>query len=183
MADPYFSVEEARKKKPLDDTERFSDEDITTARDAAEEALEHACEVAFVPREASERLDGVGREDLLVAHPKLIEIVSASIAGEAVDVDELVAYADGRVHRPAGWGRGRGTVQIAYRHGFATVPRRIRDAALELVKRALVESKIDSRATEIRTEAGVLRLAIDGLLFDIPEVNAAVRDYSFPRPA
>ncbi|HEU4657905.1 MAG TPA: hypothetical protein VFR97_10280 [Capillimicrobium sp.] len=178
---PYFDVAYARKLRPLQDVERYPDADIEDARQEAEEKLEQACGVAFVPRTAHERLDGPGTGDLLVPHPRLLGVTGLEIDGEPASTDDLVVYHDGRVHRPGGWGHGRQSILITYVHGFEELPLEVKRAARLLAKTLLVGSGIDERAAEVRTDAGVLRLA--GGTFGIPAVDAIVDRYRQPTVA
>jgi hypothetical protein len=140
------------------------DADLAAMRLIVETALEDACEVAFVPRLAVERVHGIvlDRTEVRVVRtvdgqPASVEANSAGILSRAV----------------------RGTV--AYEHGMDYPPPRVARAALLLAKRWLVEGPVDDRATSFSTETGTFALVTPGMrgaTTDIPEVNATINQYS-----
>lgn len=185
MAD-YFTVAEARaQESALLDATKYPDATITTMRLAVEEALERACGVAFVPRTATdERHDGPGTGiDLLLEWPRPSAVTAASVDGTALDaagIAELIAYSDGRVYRPAGWGSTRGGVLITYTHGYAVIPGRVKRAAIQLTKRFLVATPVSDRATSIIQDGSTqffVTAGVRGAITDVPEANAIIAQY------
>lgn len=190
MADAqYFTVAEARALAPLQDMGKYPDADIDAMRVAVEEALEHACGVAFVPRVTTpitEILDGDGTDEIVLkdwARP--ITISAATVSTIALTSDQLAALvlsADGTIYSPALWTRGRRNVSITYTHGWPAVPGRVKRAAIRGTKRFLVDTPVNDRAISIvNSEDGtVQRLVTAGVgaaIFDIPELNAIVNEY------
>lgn len=175
----YFTTAEARKVKPLDNTTTYPDADIDAMRITVEEALEHACGVAFEPRTVTERFDGTGTTDLL-ARPRPTAVSSATVDGEAIDASSLLTYRDGRIYHSGKWTAGRGNVSITYTHGYATVPGRVKRAAILLTKRFLVDSPLSDRTTQITNEDGtevLITAGVRGAVTDVPEVNAVIAQY------
>lgn len=185
--DPYFTPEEARAQEPaLASEEAYPDELIDAMREAVEQALEHACGVAFVTRTATdERHDGPGSSDLLLDWPRVQDVSAASVGGSSITGDALtglVPYRDGRVYYSGGWVSGRGNVLITYTHGYEAVPGRVKRAAIILTKRFLVQSPVNDRATQLVNSDGttqwLVTAGVRDAIFDIPEANAVVEEYS-----
>jgi hypothetical protein len=180
---PLFTIAQARAHE-LDDEQHA----IEYARLLAEDLLEHACSVAFTTRYARARLDGTGRRELLLPAPRVQEVLSCTVDGEPVDVDELVVLEDeGIVHRPASWPAGVRNVDIAYAHGHRTPFPLASRPALLVAERTLTRDRgaLSSRATSITNEAGTQLLVVAGvrgMLTDIPEVNAFLREFDHGSP-
>lgn len=184
----FFTIAEARRVRPLGDEADFPPSAIASARTLVEQALEDACGgIAFVPRFAVETIDGEGGRSLLLGRSRIHRVRSLHLDGQALAPDEIAEIETsrtGRLRRRTPWPRGLGSIRVAYEHGYATVPLRVARAALLQTRRWLEESPIDERATELRTDGGVVLLAGgDGLDFDIPEVNAVVERYGMPHVA
>lgn len=186
----YFTVAEARAANylggALSNTTTFTDAIIEAMRTAVEQALEQACGVAFEPRTVtSERYDGDGGTDLLLIWPLVTAVSAASIGGTALTAAELAAlitYTDGRLYHSSGWTAGRGNVLVSYTHGYATVPGRVKRAALILTSRFLQDSPVNDRATTLVNPDGstqwLVTAGVRDAIFDIPEANAVVSEYS-----
>lgn len=151
--DVFFTLAELRARFQRPD--EFTVAQLSDMRVLVETAIEDACGIAFVPRYA------IGTAD---------------------------AY--GNVTR-RGLRRLRGTVtnsgvtapRVGYEHGLDQPPPRIKQAALMLAKAWLTVGPIDDRTTILSSpEAGITAtLAVPGRggsNFGIPEVDAAVKQYS-----
>lgn len=177
-----FTIAQARTVKPLDNTTLYTVAKIAEARTLAEQALEDACGVAFVPRYRRETVDGNGRDTLLLK-PRPRSIRSLTVGGTAVtgtDLTAIVVKPTGELYRAAGWTLGNGNVVIGYEHGHDLPPLRVGRACLLLAKLFLVDGPFDDRATSISTEDGTFSLVTPGLrgsAFGIPEVDAVVQRY------
>lgn len=164
------------------DTTNYPDVTITDMRTTVEQALEDACDVAFVPRYYEETFNGTGTTTAILRWPKIRTIRSASI--DDVDVTPLssvIALREGIGYLSAGWTGGYGNVTVAYEHGWDTPPARIKRAALLLAKRWITPSAVDDRAINMTNETGtyaIMQAGVRGHLFDLPEVVAAVEQYS-----
>lgn len=193
MADPYFTVAEARAATwmggALTSTTTYASADIDAMRVAVEDAIERECGVAFVPRTATNELhDGSGTYDLLTEWARPTAVTAASVGPKgsrvALTADQLAlidVYKDGRVYYPNGWPTGRANVLLTYTHGWATVPGRVKRAAMLAVKRFLVDSPISDRATSMVSAEGqsqfFVTAGVRDAIFDVPEVNAVIREY------
>ncbi len=178
--DYLFTIEQARRLKPLNDTTAYPTARLVEARTLAESALEDACEVAFVPTYFRVTLDGRGRTDIMLPLSRPLTITSATVDGAAVTVDELGLYDVGRIYNPNGWAAGRRNVVITGTHGYPFAPPRVGRAALLLAKRFLVDSPVSDRTTSITTEDGTTRFITAGerqAVFDVPECNQIVIEY------
>jgi len=185
-----FTVAQAKKRKAFQQRNRFTPLDIRIAHDLALEALQDACGVAFVQRRRAAALDGSGTTELVLPTPLTQSVTGISIEGTALDIDDLAAvkvYDAGILRRPTVWPRGYQNVEVDYVHGHRVPPQRIARAALLLAEHWLIESAIPDRATSLSTEDGTMQFLVTagvrGAQFDIPEVNAAVQEYSWSEPS
>jgi len=160
-----------------------STEEIAAMRMAATRAIEGACGVAFRPRYGREVRDGSGTTELFLAAPQLQRVLSASVAGEDLALDDLTADPVGAIVSASSWPTGRLNVRVTYVHGYtdfspAALP--VRDLAAYL----LTESPTDwnERATAVSNEFGNYTLVVPGMRgasFPLPAVNAFVEDNHF----
>ena len=181
----FFSMAEARALGPksLGDAAKYPAERILAARTMAEQALEDAGGVAFVPRYARERRDGSGSARVRLSRRRVRAVRSLKIAGAALssaELAEVVPHASRFLYRPAGFPAGVSNVDVAYEHGHDAPPLRAGPGVLALAKRLLVEGPFDDRATSLTTNAGTFTYVtpgVRGAVFDIPELNALVEQY------
>ena len=181
---PYFTIGEARKLSPLQDSAKYPDADVDAARVLAESALEDACAVAFVPREFTARIDGRGRTDLLLPVVRPLAVTAVTVDGSALSAGDLAGlelYDDGRLYFANGWTWGRRNVIVTGTHGYPAVPPLVKRAALRLAKWALVDSPVSDRATSMTTEDGTTQFLVTArvrqAVFDLPSANAVVELY------
>jgi len=155
---------------------------IVDGREQVEGEIEDAAGVAFVPRGYRAVLDGNGRTSLFLPHNRITRLVSLKVGDDTVDVADAYLYgSEGRLALQVGsFGTGNLTVQALYEHGYAQPPARIKRAALILLKDRVVASNIEDRALSHTDEAGTIALSVAGAngIFGIPEVDAAVEQYS-----
>lgn len=186
--DPYFTVAEARTASylggALSSATTYPDTVIEAMRTAVQDALENACGVAFTPRTVTEVFDGSGTTSLLLKWPRVTAVSAASVGGTALTASELTAlktYADGRVYNSNRWATGYGNVSITYTHGYATVPGRVKRAALLLTRRFLIDSPVSDRATSMTGQDGTTQFLVTAgvrnAIFDVPEANAIFLEY------
>jgi hypothetical protein len=178
-----FSIADARAVKPLENTTTFTTAKIVAARTLAEQALEDACGVAFVPRYTRETLTGYGATTLVARWPRVRTVRSATVDDTALTVGELAdlkVLPSGEIYNPGRWTNGFASTVVAYEHGYDSPPLRVSRACLLLAKNWLVDGPIDDRATSLSTDDGIVTLATPGLrgsTFGIPEVEAVVQEY------
>ena len=156
---------------------------VIEARTLAEQRIEDACGVAFVPRYRRETLSGLGGTVLLVGAPRLRSIRSATVDGTALTSTELaeVTYsAAGTAYWSNKWLEGANNIVVAYEHGFDSVPGPVSRAALILAKHYLTETPLSDRTTSFSNEDGTFTLATPGLrgsVTGLPEVDAIIAEY------
>ena len=156
---------------------------VVDARTLAEQRIEDACGVAFVPRYRRETLSGPGGPVLLVGAPRLRTIRTATVDGTALTSTELaeVTYsAAGTAYWRNKWLEGANNVVVAYEHGHDSVPGPVSRAALLLAKHYLTETPFDARHTSVSTEDGTFTLATPGLrgsVTGLPEVDQVISEY------
>lgn len=177
----HFTIAQARAMAPLSNTTVYPTARVQAMRTTVEQAIEDACEVAFVPRYARETFDG--GTGTIVLRPMVTAVRAATVEGTALTAGELgeLARTASGIYSPSGWTLGYGNVEIIYEHGYSVTPARVSQAALRLAKTWLVEGPIDDRATGMATpDGGSYQLVTPGLrgsYFGLPEVDAVVRQY------
>lgn len=149
------------------------------ARNAATDAFEAECGVAFSPRYHRARLDGNQTGDIFLPHPRANTIRSATVDGVALTTTELAdleAYESGTLYSPLGWAFGRRNIEVVYEHGFSEPPADVSRAVAILAASALKDGPFDDRGYGVTDEGGAVRLltaGVSGAAFSIPEVEAA----------
>jgi hypothetical protein len=160
------------------------EEEFASAREIAIRSIEDACGVAFRRRYAKETLDGSGALELMLRRPRLIRVLSATIAGTELDNDELVVDPVGALISSSRWTEGRANVEVAYVHGHESFPPAalpVRDLAAYLLTPAPTDW--NERATAYTSGEVTYSLVVAGLrgaLFPLPSVNAFIEQHSYP---
>lgn len=195
-----FTIADARSLPALANPTTYPDANIRAARTLAEQALEDACGVAFVPRfQSRETLDGNYQNTLLLRKPRPTLLRSVTVTGvamSAADLAQVVLRPTGELYRAALWPGtslyggsaiwgsqstpgGSGNILVSYEHGYPIAPARVSRACLLLAKRWLVDSPVDERTTQVTTEGGTISFLASGTAgpFDIPDVNQCVVEY------
>jgi hypothetical protein len=155
---------------------KYSVAQMASVRVLVEQALEDACGVAFVPRY---RVDTVrARGSVMLERPRVLALRSISVNGFPVDPSLYAFDPSGAVHGNF----GRSLVTVGYEHGWAYAPARVSNAALLLARRWLIDGPVDDRATSMSVEGvGTYALVTPGMrgaIFDLPECNQVVQQYS-----
>lgn len=178
----YFTIAELRARyTELADTAAYTDADVDATAAVAEQAIEDACNVAFVERTAT---DVVSTQTTYGARKLLHTPVRGITSARDADGNTIVvtgATIDGRwVTLPNGWPDGQ--VTITYTHGQDAPPLRVKQAAMILTREWLISGPVTDRQTQLPTEGGgAVNLALPGGrfgTFGIPEVDATVAQYS-----
>lgn len=182
----YFTVAELRAKYPddLDDPARWPDATIAAAIMRAEQVIEgpKACDVAFVPRDATVDITSIDISGLLALPSNKVRAVTAatgSVSGE-LDLDDVRVVAGSYLEHSTGWPAGE-TITVSYTHGHDEPPLRILEAAKLYTRQLVIEGPIDDRATSIRTAEGIISRVTPGQrgsITGIPEVDAAIDQYN-----
>ena len=174
-----FTLEQARALKPLDNVTKYPDEAIIAAGEAASEALEHACSVAFSPRLFQEVSTGTGRYTLPLKVARPLYLTEVTVGG--VDVLSSAVLDGGSLYTPGRWTTGREVVVTGYA-GYAVTPAHVSRAALLLAKRWLVDSPLNDRMTSHTAPDGTterfITAGIGSAIFDVPECNSVINEYS-----
>ncbi len=167
----------------LASTAKYTASLVRAARTAAEQRLEQAAHVAFVPRARRYSTVGDGSYRLLVPDTALRGVPrEASIDGTALtaeELDALIVREWGAFDREdALWTQGD-AVEVWYEHGLDAPPEPVRSAAMVLAREYLVASSLSSRAVTEATEIGFFRLSIAGRdgATGIPEVDEVIREF------
>lgn len=158
---------------------KYTTAQMVAVRTLVEQALEDACAVAFVPRCRVETHSGRGTYSLMVERPRVTAVRSVTVDGTASSVSSFTP--SGVINVGSRMGAGS-TVTVGYEHGHPYPPARASNAALLLARRWLIDGPADDRATAMTVEGvGTYALVTPGMrgaLFDIPECNAMVQQYS-----
>ena len=188
-ADYLFTIGELRSMEPsLAETSRYTGAMCRAARTAAEQRLEQAARVAFVPRGRRLSVFGDGRGRLALSDNAIRRVISVSIDAVALTAPELAALTVrewGALDRPDGfyWEAGA-AVSVYYEHGYDYPPEPVRQAVMVLAREYLVRSPLSSRATVEQTDVGFFRLSIAGgdKPTGIPDVDAVIEAFGRRRP-
>lgn len=170
------------------DVSKYSDAKMRAARTAAEQRLERACRVAFVPRARRLVIAGGGMSALHLPDNAVRRVVSLSVDDVAFTVDELAGLDVrewGRVMRDDGLTFEEGArIEIFYEHGDDYPDAPVVQAAMLLVREYLVRSALSSRATVEATDVGFFRVSVAGpdRPTGLPEVDAVIADFGRRRP-
>ena len=170
------------------DPVKYPDARIRAKRTAAEQRLEKACHVAFVPR--ARRLLTVGSGSSAIGLPDnaVRRVVSLAVDGALMSADELTTLDVrewGRIGRTDGLTFADGAlVSVFYEHGQDFPDEPVAEAAKLLTREYLVKSPLSSRATVEATDVGFFRVSVAGKErpTGIPEVDAVIADFGRARP-
>lgn len=185
LGDPsYFTLAELRASDPvLADVTKYPDAALGRVRSLAQESLEDACGVAFVPRSSTETVSGDGSQVLFVSRPYVRSLTAAAVGAIALNITGVTAYGDSGLYRAAGWPAGLGNVQVTYEHGYTAPPLRVAAAAKILARTLLLQGPVSDRATQISgVDGAIINLATPGFrgaTFGLPEVDVVVAHYSY----
>lgn len=174
------SITEIRAESPLSNTTTYPAASVIAARTVAEQALEDACGVAFVPRYARETRNGNGSTDILPFKPKPISITSATVDSTDVTADVVVDQERGTFYYESGWGSTRQGVVLKYVAGHTFPPGNCAKVVAKLVRWLLIDSPMSDRAVNLVTDEGsqfFVTAGVRGAIFDIPQANAFVDAY------
>ena len=180
-----FDIGELTALKPANAT--WTTDQKIAMRLSVEQALEDACEVAFVPRYTRETIVGDGTSGLWLRWPKLRTVRSAQATYNgttttltASDLLALTWNGYGGVYGYT-WTAGYPWT-VGYEHGFDKPPERVKRAALMLARSWLVNGPIDDRAATFNAGAdgGTYSLVVpgrNGSIFGLPEIDQVVNEY------
>jgi hypothetical protein len=177
-----FSISEFRALgTAYANTTNYPAETVADMRTTVEQALEDACNRAFVPRYELETVNGEYGRLVRTRWPKVRTVRSVTVDDVAGTVADYVALREGMLYASGYWTVGYGNITVGYEHGDSSPPMRIKRAALILAKRWITPGAADDRAINVSNETGTYALfqaGVRGHQFDVPEVQAAVDQYS-----
>lgn len=192
-----FTVAEARTydKRQLENATVYPDALIESAEAAIRERFERIIGVALEPATVTEYYDGDDTPVLYLRHHnsrivgepvEVSEVVLIYSDGSelALDLGEIVAYADKIVRRWSTWPSGQQNIRVTYTHGYKSAPAEIKAAALQALllppPDGLVPSSAPSTAYE-GTEGQIKWTRIKdpdrGRWFGHEAVDSVLRDY------
>lgn len=191
----YATLDDLRELPDLNDTERYSDEDLTTAGEWAEGRIELGVGTSFVARSVTVTVDGDSQDcdgGLNVGYPYVLAVTAVTSNGVAFTGPQLaqvsvVAGIALRLTSPTGWlawDYGRRNITLTLNTGYsATPPADVLAAFKQATRfraiRGRAGSGVSDRATTISTEQGttVLQVADQDHPTGIPEVDAVILDW------
>lgn len=180
------SIQDVRRQKPLDNVNRYPDELIERTITELEDQLEAACGVSFVPVEhVAELHDGNGTTELFCRFARPQSVSAISVGGAALGqstVDALVIDEEaGVIIGKSAWTQGRRNVSVTGVFGYAQVPGMVRQAVPIAVRQALIDSRVDPRASSVTNEDGttaqLVTAGVRGAVFSLPEMNQIVHTF------
>lgn len=191
----YASVRQVRDSDAvLDDPRKYSSAQIVAARRSVEREFEDYTGVAFVPRYRRVRLDGTGKDELVLPDSELRSVRSVREYDsdnnfETYTNPELAAIPASRAGvavRTDGelWERGRSNIVIEYLHGYDRPPADVLEAFYLRVRDILNRQNrgVPDRATTFTSEVGgtysLLVAGRNGSITGIPDVDVVLRRYS-----
>lgn len=190
MADAaYFTIAELRAAYPeLANAEKYTDAKLEAARVFAEQWFETAAHVAYVPRSATETLQGSGSRNLFLSTWAAVRpVTAASIDGTALTAEELaelVTRPYGVVERALLWPAGSSIV-VTYQHGYDAPEDLVVAAVMMLAVEHAKPSAIPARATSLSTDLGSYRISQADATgkTGIPDVDAIIGLLGADKPA
>lgn len=196
---PYFTIDELRELPQMENTTKYSDERITSARDWIEAIIERKCGTSFVPRVFTEVVDGdranrVG--GLLLSTPHVLSVTAVESNGVALNVGQLaeinirsgilIRRTTGNFIWPGIWDVGIRNIEVTGTSGYAsTPPADIKEAALTAARDWLLRrygsQGVSNRAVSVQTEMGNTVFATANDLYrptGIPDVDATIMGWA-----
>jgi hypothetical protein len=184
------SVNALRRLKPLDNVNRYPDWLLEQTITEVEDQLEAACGVSFVPVERTFRVNGSGTSELFTRYGRPRSISSITVSNglnsqtlDATTISNLTLDEEsGVILNPYySWTCGRRNILVTGVFGYAQTPPSVSQAVAEGVRQALVDSRVDSRATSVTNEDGttavLVTAGVRGALFSLPQLNQVVQMY------
>jgi hypothetical protein len=184
----FVALAEIRALPDMNDTGKYPTADLIKARHWFETRFEaHTC-MAFVPRAATERLNG-RCSTLMLKHWPVREIIAVrsytsptvNVAFTVDELADLLVDSSGIVQRYS-TGYWPVDVEVDYEHGQAAPPADVKDVALVAIREKLIEDVSGSRGNRqfsVATQDGIVRSSTPDAdrPFGIPSVDAVANDY------
>lgn len=177
----YFTAAELRARFPEVTTEKYANGVVEDAIELAEDAFEHAADMAFITRTATTVMSTDVASRLSLPNNRVTGITSVTGATSGVlDVSDARIVGGSYVVISSNWPVDE-SLTVIYEHGHTTPPLRVARAVMLLARTWLINGPIDSRASQLPTgDGGVINLSTPGqfgAVFGIPEVDATLQQY------
>jgi hypothetical protein len=158
---------------------------LEDARTLAETTLEDPCNRAFVPRFATDTINGTGTSELML-RPEIRSIRSVTVDGTAYTSGQLAGLAvnpSGLVTNTLSrFPVGASNIVVKYEYGASYPPPRVGNVALLIARANLVNGPIDERtSTFATTDGGTYSLIVPGQggsWVGLPEADAVIDQYT-----
>ena len=189
-ADPaYTTVEAARQHRAMAST-NATDAQVAAALVAAERRIEKATDVAWVPRETVEHLEGNGGAVLRLSNLRCRKLLKVVIDDEEQDLADFGLTRAGRLTRDGDTFPDGVDVEITYEHGSDQPPDDLVDAAIRAAATALAHAgnpRIGERTDTIVAEGMTINFSAvadlaRGRPFGMPDVDTVVMSHALHRP-
>ncbi|MBA3688475.1 MAG: hypothetical protein H0W81_06575 [Chloroflexi bacterium] len=172
-----FSIAQAKARYPT-----LTVDQIIEARTLAEEQIEDACDVAFVPRFTRASLSGDGSRLLSLPRSRVRTIRTVTDFGVTVDISATTVIAGHFASSLNYWTYGSGNLIVGFEHGYDSPPAAITQAALDLAGQSFgvgAFASIDPRAQSLVTDDGTLNFGgfASAYSFGLPSVDRAISQY------
>lgn len=173
--------------RALADTAKYPDAKITEAIETAEQTIEQAAHVAFIPHERTYTTLGSGTARLLLPDNAIRAVTSVMVGGVALTEAELAALVVrewGAIDRSVIW-TADAAIVVTYQHGLDTPPGPIMKSCIILAVEELIPSAIPARATATTVGDQMYRITVAGRDGEtgIPYVDTAIARFGRKRPA
>lgn len=179
----YVDLGTLRSTRGLTDETKFSDVKLDAARDWWLTLVDDYCGQSFVPMHGlwTSPRPWVSGSALRLPRPHVRSILSASIAGTAVDTSGWVVSRTGRVYTSDGDNpaiSGTGFLSVSFEHGFDYPDVELYDAGVKAMRAKLLEDRTGepSRSLVVSNEFGTQRESRPGATraTGYPDVDAVL---------
>lgn len=188
----YVTLEEIRALPNLGDETRFTDDELGTARDWFETKFEAYTGMAFVPRTATERINGSGGSTLMLNHypvrtvtaVRVYTSVTLNTAFTADELADILVDPTGEITRYTlgAWTYGARNIEVVYTHGQTAPPADVKREALVAIQEKLMEDhsgRPTDRTYGVATDGVFVRSILPGKdkPFGIASVDQCANEY------
>jgi hypothetical protein len=176
------TLDELRRRKPLDNVNRYPDYLLRNVRAQLEDELSDRAGVKFAGGEFTVTLDGNNKTDLFLSVGQPRSITSITMNDTAMTADQLalvkVDTRKGVLYYPNRWTSGRLNVTVTGIAGFTQPVGGLPSAMSKGVRYMVVDSPVQDRAISVSNEDGTTQnmmvAGLRGAIFAIPELNMLV---------
>ena len=190
----YASTKQMRASdEVLADTRKYLGAELVAARRSVETEFEDYCGAAFVPRYRRVRIDGTGRDEIVLPDTYLRTVRSIRIydtdgnydALTQIELDSISVADSGIATRTDGdvFEKGEKNLVIEYEHGMDRPPADLADAFMLRLRDVVNRSRrgVPDRASTFTSDVGgtysLIVAGRGGSITGIPDVDVALRRY------